>query len=191
MKYELPKLGYESLEPYISDEQLRTHHEKHHAAYVKGANSVLEKLENARKNNEDIDMKSTLKTLSFHIGGHMLHSLFWKNMSPNGGKISGKIEEAINKEFGSLEQFKKEFAACAMSLEGSGWAILVQGRETGKLVLMQVEKHNVNMYPDVNILLVLDMWEHAFYIDHKNEKGKFLEAFWNVINWDEVEKRLQ
>lgn len=191
--YNLPELPYtyNALVPYISEEQLRIHHDKHHAAYVKGANDIIDKLEKARKEGTEIDMKSTLKSLSFNLAGHVLHSLFWANLAPKaGGEPKGKLLEEIKSNFGSFEQFKKEFTAAAMNIEGSGWAALVNDNKSGRLVIMQIEKHNQNMYPEVNILLVLDMWEHAFYIDYKNEKGKFVEAFWNVVNWDEANKRL-
>ena len=191
--YTLPELpyAYNALVPYISEEQLRIHHDKHHAAYVKGANDILEKLEKARKEGTEIDMKSALKSLSFNIGGYLLHSLFWANMAPkSGGEPKGKILEEIKNNFGSFDQFKKEFTAAAMNIEGSGWAALVKDKKSGRLIIMQVEKHNQNMYPEAGIILVLDMWEHAFYIDYKNEKGKFVEAFWNIVNWTEAGKRL-
>ena len=194
--YSLPNLpyGYKDLEPYISEEQLTIHHQKHHAAYVKGANAIFEKFEKARKEDIDLDMKSTLKELSFHIGGHVLHSLFWQNMTPTnkggGGEPTGKLAEEIKKEFGSFERFKKEFTQATISIEGSGWSALALDRKTRKLLIMQVEKHNLNLYPNFKILMVLDFWEHAYYLDYKNEKAKFVEAFWNIVNWDEVSGRL-
>lgn len=195
--YSLPELpySYNALEPYISQEQLNIHHQKHHAAYVKGANAIFEKLEKARKDNTDVDMKATLKELSFHIGGHILHSLFWQNLAPSnkggGGQPQGKLSDAINEEFGSFERFKQEFTQAAASLEGSGWAALTLDTKTGRPVIMQIEKHNLNMYPNFKLLMVLDFWEHAYYIDYKNEKNKFVDAFWGLINWPEVSKRYE
>jgi superoxide dismutase, Fe-Mn family len=195
--YSLPELpyGYGELTPYISEEQLTVHHQKHHAAYVKGANAVFEKLEKAREENADLDMKAVLKELSFHIGGHVLHSLFWQNMAPagdgGGGEPEGELARLINGEFGSFERFKKEFTQAVTSIEGSGWAVLSLDGKTGRPVIMQIEKHNLNMYPNFRILTVLDFWEHAYYIDYKNEKAKFVEAFWNIINWKEAASRLQ
>lgn len=195
--YSLPELpyNYNALEPYISQEQLTIHHQKHHAAYVKGANAIFEKLGKARKDNTDIDMKATLKELSFHIGGHILHSLFWQNLAPSnkggGGQPQGKLSDAINEEFGSFERFKQEFTQAAASLEGSGWAALTLDTKTGRPVIMQIEKHNLNMYPNFKLLMVLDFWEHAYYIDYKNEKNKFVDAFWGLINWPEVSKRYE
>jgi superoxide dismutase, Fe-Mn family len=194
--YELPKLayGYGDLKPHISEEQLRLHHDKHHAAYVNGANDLLEKMENARKEGADLDMKSTLKALSFNIGGHVLHSLFWMNMAPEGrggGAPGGRAADAISLEFGSIDRFKKEFTSAANSVEGSGWAVLALNSSSGRLVVMQVEKHNVNVIPSFKPILVLDVWEHAYYLDYRNERAKFVDAFWKVVNWGEVAGRLK
>jgi len=188
-KYILKNLpyGYKDLEPYISEEVLTLHHDKHHAAYVNAANILLDKIADARKNNAELDYKSTLKALSFNAGGHILHQMFWENMaSVNFGKNkpSGEVLKAIEKEFGSLERFKTEFSETAKSVEGSGWAVL-----TKDLAIVQIEKHNVNLYPEQKILLCLDVWEHAYYLDYKNDRAKFIENWWNIVNWDEVEKR--
>jgi len=192
----LPKLPYEykDLMPHMSEEQLKIHHSKHHQAYVNVANAILQKLDNARKENADLDMKSTLKELSFNIGGHLLHSLFWGNLaspSKGGGKPSGILGDAIEKEFGSFERFKKEFSQAATSVEGSGWAALSFCTQTNRPIIMQIEKHNTNIYPMFRILMVLDVFEHAYYVDYKNERAKFVEAFWNIVNWDTVNKRLE
>jgi len=194
--YVLPKLPYEykDLQPYMSEEQLRIHHSKHHQAYVNGANAIFQKLDKARKEGADIDIKSTLKELSFNIGGHLLHSLFWGNLAPagkGGGKPGGVLSDAIEKEFGSFERFKKEFTQAAVSVEGSGWAALTLCKQTNRPIVMQIEKHNTNVYPGFRILMVLDVFEHAYYIDYKNERAKFVDAFWNIVNWDEVNKRLK
>jgi len=195
--YVLPKLsyGYKDLEPYMSEQQLTIHHQKHHQAYVNGANIILERFDKARKDGTDVDIKATLKELSWNIGGHLLHSLFWDNLAPagkgGGGKPSGALGNAIDKEFGSFERFRKEFTQAAVSVEGSGWAALTLCRQTHRLITMQVEKHNTNVYPMFRILMVLDVFEHAYYIDYKNERAKFVDAFWNIVNWDEVNKRLE
>ncbi|MEM3577294.1 MAG: superoxide dismutase [Candidatus Bathyarchaeia archaeon] len=194
--YVLPKLsyGYGDLAPHMSEEQLRIHHSKHHQAYVNGANAILQKLDNARKENTDLDMKSTLKELSFNIGGHLLHSLFWENLAPTGkggGKPGDIIGDAIEKEFKSFERFRKEFTQAAVSVEGSGWAALAFCKQTSRPIIMQIEKHNMNVYPTFKILMILDVFEHTYYIDYKNERAKFVDAFWNIINWDAVNKRLK
>ena len=190
--YTLPKLSYNynALEPFISEQQLTLHHQKHHQAYVNGANALFEKLAKARKENAELDMKAMLKELSFHTGGHLLHSLFWENLAPakEAGKPSNSLLKAITAEFGSFERFKQEFTKTAASVEGSGWAVLAMNGKTP--VLMQIEKHNVNVIPSFKILLVLDVWEHAYYLDYKNDRAKFVEAFWNIVNWKEVCKRL-
>ena len=193
--YALPQLlyGYDQLQPYISQEQLTLHHQKHHQAYVNSANAILEKLDKARKEGADFDVKATLKELSFHIGGHLLHSLFWTNIAPSGkggGKPKGTLGIALEKEFGSFERFKKEFSMAATSVEGSGWAALSFCRQTNRPIIMQIEKHNANVYPMFTILMVIDVWEHAYYLDYKNGRAKFVDAFWNIVNWDEVNKRL-
>ncbi|MBI2847752.1 MAG: superoxide dismutase [Chloroflexi bacterium] len=190
--YELPRLeyGYGDLAPYISEEQLRIHHTKHHQAYVNGANALLEKLDKARKEGADLDMKATLKELSFQLAGHELHSTFWQNMAPagkgGGGKPQGLLGDAIMKEYGSYERFKKEFTQAAVSVEGSGWAVLTYCNATDRVGIMQVEKHNVNFPPGFPLLMALDAWEHAYYLDYKNERARFVDAFWNIVNWNAV-----
>jgi len=194
--FSLPKLPfkYEDLKPYISEEQLRIHYEKHHQAYVNGANAILQRIDKARADGTDFDVRSTLKELSFNIGGHQLHSLFWANLAPagkGGGKPGGTLGEMINKEFKSFERFRKEFTQAATSVEGSGWAALSYCAHTNRPILMQIEKHNTNVYPTYGILMILDVFEHAYYIDYKNDRAKFVEAFWNIVNWDEANKRLE
>lgn len=193
--YSLPPLpyGYKDLEPFISEEQLTIHHDRHHQGYVNGANAILKKLDQARQDGVDLDLKSTLKALSFNIGGQLLHSLFWPNLTPastGGGTPGGALGDALDKEFGSFKRFKTEFSRAAASVEGSGWAALSFCRQTNRPIIMQIEKHNTNVYPMFNILMVLDVWEHAYYLDYKNARGKFIDAFWNIVNWDAVNRRL-
>jgi Fe-Mn family superoxide dismutase len=193
--YTLPHLpyGYKALAPYISEVQLTLHHQKHHQAYVTGANAILEKLDKARKDNADLDMKALLKELSFHLGGFRLHNLFWENLAPagvgGGGIPKGELAAAMNAEYGNFERFKKEFTQAASSVEGSGWAVLTYCMNTRRLMMMQVEKHNVNIIPGYRILMALDLWEHAYYLDYKNDRAKFIEAFWHLVNWDTVDAR--
>jgi len=194
--YVLPGLpyDYDALKPFISREQLMIHHDKHHAAYVNGANAILENLDKSRKESIDLDFKSTLKSLSFNVGGHVLHSLFWPNLAPigkGGGEPGGTLADVIESEFGTFERFKKEFTQTAITVEGSGWAALTFCMKTARPIIMQIEKHNTNVYPMFRILMVLDVWEHAYYLDYKNERAKFVDAFWNIVNWEEVNKRLE
>ena len=193
--YTLPDLpyGYKDLEPYISEEQLTVHHTKHHQAYVNAANAIMEKLDKARQDGADLEMKGILKDLSFQLGGHELHSIFWQNMAPagngGGGEPRGALGAAIIREYGSFDRFKKEFTQAAVSTEGSGWAVLTYCKGNGRLGTMQVEKHNVNFPVGYPTLMVLDVWEHAYYIDYKNLRPKFVEAFWNIVNWDSAGER--
>jgi Fe-Mn family superoxide dismutase len=193
--FTLPKLPYDykALAPYLSEEQLKLHHDKHHQAYVNGANAIFEKLDKARKENSELDLKATLKELSFHIGGHLLHSTFWENVAPpgkGGGAPGGALADVLVKEFGSFDRFKMEFNKAATTVEGSGWAALVMQQCVDRPLIMQIEKHNVSVYPSFRILLVLDVWEHAYYVDYKNDRAKFVEGFWTVVNWDYANKIL-
>jgi Fe-Mn family superoxide dismutase len=193
--YSLPALPYEysGLEPVMSEEQLATHYEKHHKKYVDNANEILETLDSAHAEKKELDYKSILKSLSFNVGGHVLHSLFWENLraSDEDNEMSNELKKAIEEEFGSIDNFKAAFSKTAESVEGSGWAALTYCRKTKRLILMQIEKHNVNVYPMFSIILVLDVWEHAYYIDHKNNRKKFIESFWDIVSWREVSNRFE
>jgi superoxide dismutase, Fe-Mn family len=190
-KFVLPNLkySYDDLEPYMSAEQLKIHHDEHHATYVNKANETILKLENARNKKTVLDMKCELKNLIFNASGHTLHSLFWTNISPSAnGAPEGKIKKEIDDNFGTFEQFKKEFEN-ACNVEGSGWVALAFSKMTNGLLLMQIEKHNVNIIPELSLLLVIDLWEHAYYIDYRNKKSEYIESFWNLVDWDEVNMR--
>ena len=195
--YTLPGLiyGYADLLPFISIDQLRVHHIKHHQAYIDGANTILEKLDTARKEGVDLDMKAVDKELSFHLGGHKLHSLFWRNIMPagkgGGGNPEGRFAEVITKEWGTVDRFKKEFTQAAVSTEGSGWAAVVYDVDIDRPAIVQIEKHNVNFPAGYPVLLVLDVWEHAYYLDYKNERARYVDAFWNIIYWGKVNERLE
>jgi len=194
--YVLPKLPYDygDLQPFMSKEQLTIHHDKHHQAYVNGANAILQKLDKARKEEADFDLKSTLKELSFNIGGNLLHSLFWNNLAPPkkaGGRPDGNLADVLDKEFGSFDRFKKEFTQAAASVEGSGWASLTICKQTKRPIIMQIEKHNTNVYPGFRILMVLDVFEHAYYVDYKNDRARYIESFWSIVNWNKPNERLK
>ena len=193
-KYELPQLpyGYNALEPHISEEIMKLHHDKHHAGYVNGANAALEKLEKARNGEMQVDIKAVLRDYSFNFGGHVLHSTFWPNIAPagkGGGTPGGKIADKINESFGSFDKFKAQFSDAAKTVEGSGWALLLYDSQIDQLVLTQIEKQNFMHLPELKILLGLDVWEHAYYLQYKNDRGKYVESWWNVVNWDDVDKR--
>ena len=192
-KYVLPELpyAYDALEPHISAEIMELHHSKHHQNYVNGANAALERLEAARKDGSIAAVVTALsKDLAFNLGGHTNHSLFWENLGPNGGgKPTGALAAAIDADFGSFEEFQKHFAAAALGLQGSGWAVLAYDKIGERLVIEQMTDQQGNLSIDLVPLLLLDMWEHAFYLQYKNVKADYVAAVWNVFNWDEVAAR--
>ena len=191
--YELPELpyAYDALEPHISAEIMTLHHDKHHATYVAGANAALEALEAERNGEANPDrLRALSKNLAFNLGGHTNHSIFWKNMAPNaGGTPTGQIAEAIDRDFGSFEAFKKQFSGVATGLQGSGWAVLGYDHIAGRLIIQQLTDQQGNVSVDFTPVLMLDMWEHAFYLQYKNVKADYAKAFWNVVNWEDVAER--
>ncbi|MDK6567093.1 superoxide dismutase [Corynebacterium pyruviciproducens] len=191
--YTLPELdyAYDALEPYISAEIMELHHSKHHAGYVKGANVALKALEEERAGEANADkIRAYTKNLAFNLGGHTNHSIFWKNLSPNGGgEPTGELAEAIKADFGSFEQFKAHFSAVATGLQGSGWAVLGYDHLSGHLIIEQLTDQQGNISVNFTPLLMLDMWEHAFYLQYKNVKADYVKAVWNVFNWDDVAER--
>ena len=191
--YELPDLpyDYDALEPHISGEIMQLHHDKHHKTYVDGANAALEALEKAREDGTDQNtVRALSKNLAFNLGGHTNHSIFWKNLSPNGGgEPTGELAVAINRDFGSFEKFKDHFSNAALSLQGSGWAVLGYDHIGERLVIEQMTDQQGNLSINLTPLLLLDMWEHAFYLQYKNVKADYVKAVWNVFNWDDVAER--
>jgi len=192
-KYALPELpyAYNALEPVISEEIMRLHHDKHHAAYVNGANAALEKLEKGRTSGlQGIDVKAILRDLSFNASGHILHAIFWPNMKPNGGgKPGGKLADQINQDFGSLDAFKLQFGNAAKTVEGSGWGILAYDPQSDQLLTLQAEKHQ-NLTAQGSVpMLVLDVWEHAYYLQYRNDRAAYVDKWWDVVNWDDVARR--
>ena len=191
--YELPDLDYafDALEPHISAEIMELHHDKHHANYVAGANAALEALEAERNGEANADrIRALSKNLAFNLGGHTNHSIFWKNLSPNGGgEPTGELAEAIDRDFGSFEKFKAHFSAVALGLQGSGWAVLGYDHIAGRLLIEQLTDQQGNISANFTPLLMLDMWEHAFYLQYKNVKADYVKAVWNVFNWADVVER--
>jgi len=193
-KVELPPLpySYDALEPVISKKIMELHHDRHHLGYVKGANAALEKLEKFRKGEIEIPIRAVLRDLSFHMNGHILHSIFWPNMRApqDDNKPGGKIEDLIIKTFGSFEAFQKEFSQAAKTVEGVGWAILAVDKEEN-LYVTQIEKHNLMHIASLKPILVIDVWEHAYYLDYLNDRGSYVNNWWKVVNWDDVERRIE
>jgi Fe-Mn family superoxide dismutase len=190
--YDLPELEYDfsALEPHLSARVLELHHDKHHAAYVAGANTALEKLAEARESGNFATINQLQKNVAFHVSGHVLHSLLWKNMSPDGGGApEGELAAAITDSFGSFDGFRKQFDEAANGVQGSGWAALAWEPTGGLLVIEQVYDHQSNLAQGAPPLLVLDMWEHAYYLQYENVKGDWVKAFWNVVNWPDVSAR--
>ena len=191
--YTLPELAYDysALEPSISGTIMELHHSKHHAAYVAGANTALEKLAEAREKSDFASVPKLEKDLAFHLGGHINHSVFWKNMSPDGGgEPTGEVASAIDEFFGGFEGFKGQFEAAANSLQGSGWAMLVWDTLGQRLNINQLYDQQNNLPVGQLPVLQLDMWEHAFYLQYKNVKADYVKAWWNVVNWTDVADRL-
>ncbi|MGQ1838460.1 superoxide dismutase [Kocuria turfanensis] len=193
-KYTLPDLPYDyaALEPHISAKIMELHHDKHHATYVAGANTALEKMAEARANGDGAGAAKLSKDLQFNLGGHVNHSIFWNNLSPEGGdKPTGELAAAIDDHFGSFDAFRAHFTSAATTIQGSGWAILAYEPIGGNLVIEQMYDQQ-NGVPVATIpLLQLDMWEHAFYLDYQNVKADYVKAFWNIVNWADVQQRFE
>jgi superoxide dismutase, Fe-Mn family len=190
--YTLPDLPYDfgALEPHYSGEILELHHDKHHAAYVTGANTTLEKLADARDKGDFGAIVGLEKTLAFNLSGHVLHSIFWTNLSPEGGdKPDGDLGSAIDKHFGSFDGFKAQLTQATTTIQGSGWGVLVWEPLGRRLLVEQVYDHQGNIGQGSVPLLVFDAWEHAFYLQYKNVKADFVAALWNIVNWADVANR--
>lgn len=190
--YELPDLPYDhgALEPHISARTLLLHHGKHHAAYVKGANTALERLAEARAANDYSRINQLEKDLAFNVSGHVLHDRFWACMSPDGGdRPEGELAAAIDESFGSFDALRSHLTAVTAGVQGSGWGALSWEPLGQCLVVHQVYDHQSNHSQGSTPLLVIDAWEHAYYLDHQNERGQWIEAFWNVAHWAGVAAR--
>lgn len=193
-KYTLPDLSYDygALDPHISGRIMELHHSKHHAAYVAGVNGALDALAEARDKNDFGAINKLQKDLAFHLGGHINHSIFWKNLTPDSeGRPSGELAAAIDEFFGSFDKFQAHFNATALGIQGSGWAFLAWDSLGEKLIIEQLYDQQGNVAAATIPLLMLDMWEHAFYLDYKNVKGDYVTAFWNIINWADVSARFE
>lgn len=191
-EYALPPLPYaaNALEPSIDAETMTVHHDKHHAAYVKGANDALTKLSEIREGKVDVGAVSEWsEKLAFNLSGHVLHSIFWPGMGPSaGGKPTGSIAADINRDFGTLEAFRGQFSAAAAQVQGNGWAVLAWEPLARRLLVLQVRNHQLNVAWGAVPMLVLDVWEHAYYLKYRNVRADYVKAFWDVINWTAVEK---
>ncbi|MBO0958104.1 superoxide dismutase [Neobacillus sp. MM2021_6] len=190
----LPDLSYpyNALEPYISEEIMRLHHDKHHRSYVDGLNRAELNLKKARETNDFSFIKHWSRELAFHGSGHYLHTIFWRNMTPNGnGGPQGLLKQEIEGYFGSFEAFKRQFSEAAKQVEGAGWSILVWSPRARHLEVLQSERHMLLTQWDTIPLLVLDVWEHAYYLQYKNNRADYVDQWWNIVNWHEVEMRFE
>jgi superoxide dismutase, Fe-Mn family len=182
--------AYGALEPHYEERTLRLHHDAHHQAYVDGLNNAEAKLAEARERGDFALVKHWSRELAFHGSGHILHTMFWENMKPaGGGPAIGAVAGQIETDFGSFESFKKQFTAAAAAVEASGWALLCWNPRFGKLGILTAEKHQNLTQWGVCPLLVCDLWEHAYYLQYQNKRAAFIEAWWNLVNWDDVNRR--
>lgn len=190
--YQLPDLSYDfgALEPHLSARILELHHDKHHRAYVDGANATLEKLAAARAAGDFSAIVGLEKTLAFNSSGHVLHSILWENLSPSGGgEPTGALADAIGENFGGFDAFKAQMTNATVTVQGSGWGALVWEPLGKNLLVQQIYDHHANSVQGSTPLLVIDAWEHAYYLQYENRRPDYVNAVWNVINWDDVAKR--
>ena len=191
-QYTLPDLPYDfgALEPHYSGQILELHHDKHHAAYVAGANTTLDKLSEAREKGDFGAIVGLEKTLAFNVSGHVLHSVFWKNLSPDGGdKPTGDVAAALDEHFGGFDAFKAQLTQASSTVQGSGWGALAWEPLGQRLLVEQIYDHQGNIGNGSIPILVFDAWEHAWYLQYKNVKADFFAALWNIINWNDVSAR--
>jgi len=192
--YTLPDLPYDysALEPHISGTIMELHHGKHHAAYVKNSNDVLEKLDEARRSEDFSRVAALERTLAFNLSGHILHSILWQNMTPNGGGTpTGDFANALVKDFGSFERFRKQLNEVAATIMGSGWAALVWEPIGKRLLITQIYDHQSNLAQAGIPLMVVDAWEHAYYLQYQNRKTEFFESVWKLWNWQDIAARFK
>jgi Fe-Mn family superoxide dismutase len=193
MIYQLPELPYDysALEPFISGAIMELHHDKHHNAYVTGANQSLEQLEEARAKENFSTVNQLSKNFAFNYAGHVNHSVFWPNMAPKSEDLEpfGNLKAALIEQFGSIELFRQQFFAVAAGVQGSGWAVLVYDALGKKLAIAQLYDHQANLALTLTPIILLDCWEHAYYLDYKNVRADYISAWWNIVNWKDAEDR--
>lgn len=195
MPVELPPLpyAYEALEPHIDAKTMQIHHDLHHKAYVDGLNKALEGLAKARETGDFAAVQQLSRLVAFHGGGHSNHTIFWNNMAAagkgGGGEPGGDLATAIRKDFGDFAKFKAHFSAAATAVEGNGWGVLAWQPTLGSLTVQtMMNQQNLTILGSAPLLL-LDVWEHAYYLRYQNKRAAYVEAWWNVVNWKDVESR--
>ncbi|WP_305093363.1 superoxide dismutase [Prescottella sp. R16] len=190
--YVLPDLAYDygALAPAISGEIMALHHGAHHAAYVAGANRAVEQLRDARERRDVTALAGLQRALAFNLSGHALHSIFWTNLSPDGGdRPDGELGAAIDEHFGSFDALRAELTAATGTVQGSGWGVLAWDPVGDRLVVHQVHDHHANFAVTGTPLLVFDAWEHAFYLQYRNVKADYIEQLWSIVDWADVGRR--
>jgi Fe-Mn family superoxide dismutase len=193
-KYKLPDLPYDygALEPHVSGKIMQLHHDKHHKAYVTGANDTLDALAEARAKNDFSKIATLERALAFHVSGHVLHSLFWRNMAPKaGGEPAGALADQVKRDFGDFSRFRGQLTGAAATIMGSGWGALVWDPVGKQLLTTQIHDHQSEIVQGGVPILVLDAWEHAFYLQYGPDKKSYFEAIWNVFNWADVGARFE
>src|SRR5262249_56929616 len=193
-QYVLPDLDYDygALEPHISGAIMELHHNKHHKTYVEKANETMEKLDEVREKEDTSGLAGLERALAFNLSGHVLHSIFWKNLVPRGGgDPSAELARFITRDFGSFAAFKTQLTNVASTVMGSGWAALVSEPISRRLLTCQIYDHQSNLSQGGVALMVIDAWEHAYYLQYKNQKTEFFKAVWNLWNWEDVAARLE
>ena len=190
--YTLPDLPYDygALEPHVSGKIMQLHHDKHHRAYVTGANSALDALAEARARDDFSRTAALERSLAFNVSGHVLHSLFWQNLAPRaGGEPTGALADQIGRDFGSFARFRAELNSAAATIMGSGWAALTWDPLSKRLLTAQIHDHQNEITQGGVPILVLDAWEHAYYLQYGPEKKTYFDAIWNVWNWADAGRR--
>jgi Fe-Mn family superoxide dismutase len=193
-EYELPPLpyDYDALEPAIDEQIMRLHHDEHHKGYVEGANKALQQLAMMRDRGQFDGIRPLKRDLSYNLSGHILHSIFWQNMAPSGGgDPPSALAAAIERDFGSVDAMRQGFAAAAENVADSGWGMLVYDHLADQLLVIQAENHNDLAVQGSTPLLVLDVWEHAYYLQYTNNRGEYITNWWTVVNWDDVAARYE
>lgn len=195
-EYKLPDLPYtyDALEPYIDRQTVTLHHDKHHNGYVNGLNSTLKKLVEAREKGDFSTVKALKRDLAFHGSGAKLHSLYWKGLCPSSESKepkSGPLFEQLKQDFGSVDAFKAEMSAAAKAVEGSGWAVLAWDPMGERLLVFQAENHQNLTIWGVVPLFVIDVWEHAYYLNYQNRRAEYVDNIWNIVNWEKIEENLK
>jgi len=193
-EYSLPDLpfAYDALEPYIDEQTVRLHHDRHHQGYVNGLNAALKRLGEARAEADYSAVRALLRAVAFHGSGHVLHTLYWEGMCPSSESVepaSGAFLNQVERDLGSLEALKAELSAAARAVEGSGWGVLAWEPMGGRLLVLQAENHQKLTVWGVRPLFVIDVWEHAYYLRYQNRRAEYVDNLWNIVNWAEIERK--